>query len=679
MGKLMRFLCSAVFCIAVALGMPQMARAADVEISEMNFPDQIFRNYVANEFDKDKNGKLSDNEITRVISINVDEKGIKSLKGIEYFTTLRSLECGSNQLTELDISKNIALNELQCDFNQLTELDISKNTALHSLDCGVNQLTELDVSKNTKLINLECSSNQLSELDVSKNTVLVALYCGNNQLSTLDVSKNTALDGLLCSGNQLSTLDVSKNIVLTFLGCDNNQLSALDVSKNITLIYLRCHTNQLITLDVSKNTALTRLECYANQLTTLDISKNTALTRLECSSNQLTILDISKNTVLTYLNCGNNQLLTLDVSKNMALQSLACYSNQLTTLDVSKNIALTTLSCHGNLLTELKLNKRAYYSLPLETGQLHGSHWQGNIGQFHISNLSNVTEKDGIIKVTDITKPGTYQYSSSYDGTTLINFTIIYVDTENNDLVIPYCNKLFNDYEYKNLVSGTAITIYGNGSISTVGNTKVSNKEFVAYTDILASYNYSVNKGKVKASIGKVIVGITMSDTKPTITKNKIVDNEAAKIAKAKIKNGQITVTATGKAGGVVYLWIMDTGNKGVSECCPINVKLAPKKLEVQETTGNKASKLKIANGDSKEVKIAGFVGTTKTEDCTYTVTVDSKSQNYILVTTLDDKSFTLKGTGLKNNKDTKVSITFTCKENGKKIKFTATIIKSTM
>lgn len=34
-------------------------------------------------------------------------------------------------------------------------------------------------------------------------------------------------------------------------------------------------------------------------------------------------------------------------------------------------------------------------------------------------------------------------------------------------------------------------------------------------------------KGKIKASTGKVIAGITMSDTKPTITKNKIVDNES--------------------------------------------------------------------------------------------------------------------------------------------------------
>ena len=63
-----------------------------------------------------------------------------------------------------------------------------------------------------------------------------------------------------------------------------------------------------------------------------------------------------------------------------------------------------------------------------------------------------------------------------------------------------------------------------------------------------------------------------MSDTKPALTKKRIVDRKAAKIAKAKIKNGQITVTATGKASGVVYLWVMDTGNKGVSECCTINV-----------------------------------------------------------------------------------------------------------
>ena len=41
-----------------------------------------------------------------------------------------------------------------------------------------------------------------------------------------------------------------------------------------------------------------------------------------------------------------------------------------------------------------------------------------------------------------------------------------------------------------------------------------------------------------------------------------------------------------------------------------------------------------------------------------------------------DNNTFELKGTGLKNDKNTKVSITFTCNENGKKVKFRATITK---
>jgi hypothetical protein len=167
-----------------------------------------------------------------------------------------------------------------------------------------------------------------------------------------------------------------------------------------------------------------------------------------------------------------------------------------------------------------------------------------------------------------------------------------------------------------------------------------------------------------------------MSDTKPVLNKGKIVDTKAANLAKAKIKDGQITVTATGKAGGVVYLWIIDTGSKGVSECCPINVKLAPKKLEVQDTSGGQVKNLKIANGSSADVVIVGLVGTTKTEDCTYTAVVDSKSQSYVTVTSSGKNKFTLAGTGLNNDKDTKVTITFICAENGKKVKFTATIIK---
>ena len=70
--------------------------------------------------------------------------------------------------------------------------------------------------------------------------------------------------------------------------------------------------------------------------------------------------------------------------------------------------------------------------------------------------------------------------------------------------------------------------------------------------------------------------------------------------------------------------------------------------------------------------------GGTKTDDCTYTATVADASQSYVKVTPVQGKNgqFKITATGLKNNKNTKVSIIFTCNENKKKVKLAATIKK---
>ncbi len=235
-----------------------------------------------------------------------DKGELTSLKGIEYFESLRKLWCSHNRLTALDVSKNSALIELQCTDNQLTSLNISDNTALIMLVCGDNPLTALDVSKNTELYYLSCYDNQLRALDVNNNTALNILQCDSNQLSSLDVSNNTALTQLWCNDNLLTTLDVNNNPALTQLYCLNNQLSSLDVSNNTALTDLGCNDNLLTTLDVNNNPALTQLYCPNNQLSSLDVSNNTALTDLWCSGNQLSSLDVSNNTALISLACENN-------------------------------------------------------------------------------------------------------------------------------------------------------------------------------------------------------------------------------------------------------------------------------------------------------------------------------------------------------------------------------------
>ena len=234
---------------------------ADVTINETNFPDENFRNWLLSQsFGSD--GKLTDEEIAGVTSIDVSSKSIQSLKGIEYFTELTTLSCGANKLTSLDVSKSTALTRLECYENRLTSLDVSKNTALTELWCYDNQLTSLDVSKNTALTELWCGGNQLTSLDVSKNTALTELECGANQLTSLDVSKNTALTYLSCYQNQLTSLDLSKNTALTSLSCFMNQIkdAAMDalvaslptvINGTMRVVYYENEQNVMTTTQVT--------------------------------------------------------------------------------------------------------------------------------------------------------------------------------------------------------------------------------------------------------------------------------------------------------------------------------------------------------------------------------------------------------------------------------------------
>lgn len=98
-----------------------------VNINPANFPDSLFRNYVAATFDKDSNGKLNENEIQDAQIVNVDGLGIESMEGIGHLTALRELNCSNNQLVSLDLSANPQLETLSCEGNQ-RHLILENNT-----------------------------------------------------------------------------------------------------------------------------------------------------------------------------------------------------------------------------------------------------------------------------------------------------------------------------------------------------------------------------------------------------------------------------------------------------------------------------------------------------------------------------------------------------------------------
>ena len=210
-----------------------------VYITDANVPDKTFREYLLKQFDKDGNGVLTPAERYAVTEIDVENKYISNLSGLQFFPNLKVLNCSHNRLTSLDVSKNTVLQELVCWENQLTSLDVSQNTALQELACFENQLTRLDVSQNPALQKLNCGHNRLTSLDVSKNTELTYLKCSYNRLTELDVSKNTELTYLDCGYNRLTELDVSQNTKLTALYFVSNKITSLqaDNCTNLTVIF----------------------------------------------------------------------------------------------------------------------------------------------------------------------------------------------------------------------------------------------------------------------------------------------------------------------------------------------------------------------------------------------------------------------------------------------------------
>ncbi len=291
----------------------------NIPINEKTFPDPIFRSEIKTYNDTNKDGKLGEAELA-ITQLDPCGLAIENLKGIEFFTSLKTLYCydcsiasldlsantelltlfcWNNGMTNLNVSNNKKLKNLSCDYNELTNLNVSNNTALQFLCCNSNNLTTIDVSKNTNLTYFNCAVNGLTKLNLVNCSKLDTLFCENNQIQSLNLSACTALHELHCYSNKLTSLTVNSKISL--LDADDNSLTSLNLSACSNLKNLYVSSNKLTKLDVTKNTNLVEINCSVNQLTSLNVSNNTKLTSLECQSNSITKLDVTNCTLLEHL------------------------------------------------------------------------------------------------------------------------------------------------------------------------------------------------------------------------------------------------------------------------------------------------------------------------------------------------------------------------------------------
>ena len=295
-------------------GNTAMAAGETVKIDASVFPNEKVRQIVSRDFDRDRNGELSPEELDRVTAFYCANSSIDTLKGIEHFHNLKTLFCPNNALSRLDLSNNPLLESVDCATNRLVTLDLSNQPNLKSLDCGSNQIQVLNLNGVTKLTSLSCNNNKLESLDVGNFPDLTNLSCSSNKISVLDVRNNTKLKYLSCGYNSISNLDLGGLTGLEQLSCSQNKLSSLDLSNNRELTYLSCGANSLSTLNVNHLAKLTSLSCSNNNLESLNVSNLVKLREFYCSNNSLTSIDFGRKPDLLILDSYNNYSLAwLDI------------------------------------------------------------------------------------------------------------------------------------------------------------------------------------------------------------------------------------------------------------------------------------------------------------------------------------------------------------------------------
>lgn len=112
---------------------PTGSASGGIPINAVNFPDPVFRRGVSEFYDKRRDGILYDWEISQVKTIDCNNLGIRTLKGIEYFTYLEVLRVYGNPLYSIDLSALRNLRVFVCYNTYISSLNIHENIYLCQL------------------------------------------------------------------------------------------------------------------------------------------------------------------------------------------------------------------------------------------------------------------------------------------------------------------------------------------------------------------------------------------------------------------------------------------------------------------------------------------------------------------------------------------------------------------
>lgn len=168
--------------------------------------DPIFKAFIQDTLlKKGGDSTIYDIDVDTITVLDLRDKGIKNLNGIEYFTSLVKLDISNTEETEEFDPPSSKLRELTR--NSVSEIDLSRNVNLKDLNLSGNNLEELDLSENLALVSLDASDNALRTVKLPASSNLVEVNVKDNLLTELDLSANINLEKLDVSNNEFESKD----------------------------------------------------------------------------------------------------------------------------------------------------------------------------------------------------------------------------------------------------------------------------------------------------------------------------------------------------------------------------------------------------------------------------------------------------------------------------------------
>ena len=156
-----------------------------VKIDAAHFPDDVFRAYVAENFDTNSSGWLCKEEIVALDdeghprAVRLKNAGVTSLRGIEYLTELTVLDVsGSPALSSVDLSSNTKLRSINFYQTGMVSLDVS-GLMLTYLYCDDGPLESLILGPQSDLQMLSCYYTDVMEVNISECPYLIEAWLGD--------------------------------------------------------------------------------------------------------------------------------------------------------------------------------------------------------------------------------------------------------------------------------------------------------------------------------------------------------------------------------------------------------------------------------------------------------------------------------------------------------------------